>query len=117
MSEEQEKNGADVAVEGFGAKVNVKNVKSLNTGLTLISAAAGLFAVYLLMMHNVDAKEASRAFVTVLEEQTVALRDGTAATREQTCLLRFDQKDRQSNTEFCRTVSGVTNTASGTFRK
>ncbi len=104
---EETGNGADVAVDAFGAKVNVKNVKSLNTILTLIAALAASFCAYLINQHQVEAKDAGKSFVEALKEQTEAMRDGIAATREQTCLLRFDQKERQTNAEFCRTVSGA----------
>lgn len=109
MAEEAEKNGADVAVEGFGAKVNVKNVKSINTILTLVAAAAASFGVYLAIQHQADAKETGQSFVGAIKEQTKALQDQTkeiqqqtAVQREGNCLMVF------KDPEQCRRLTGVT---------
>lgn len=97
MSEEAEA-GADLAVEAFGSKINVKNVKSLNTILTLVAAGAACFCVYILTQHQVEAKEGSK-------DLSMALKEVAQAAREQTCIMRFEQKDRQSNADFCKQVS------------
>lgn len=47
-------------------------------------------------------KEVSGANTAVTKELTSAMRDGAAAQKEQNCLLRFVQADRQANADFCR---------------
>ena len=102
---EEERAGADIALELGGQKVNVRNVKSLNTILTLVAAGAACFGVYLMMEHQAEAKDAGKSFVGAIKEQTIAIQEQTKASREQTCILRFDQKDRQANAEFCKSIS------------
>jgi len=96
MSEQS--NGADVSLETPVGKVNVKNVKSLNTGLTLVAAIAACFCVYLLMQHQVEAKEGSK-------DLAAAMKEVAQAAREQTCIMRFKQEDRQQNAEFCKSIA------------
>lgn len=100
MSEEAA--GADIEVEVAGQKVNVKNVKSLNTILTLVAAGAACFGVYLTHAHTMEAKEAGAAFVGALKEQTKAIQEQTAVQREGNCLQVF------KDPEQCRRIAGVT---------
>jgi hypothetical protein len=112
--EEVKNNGADLAVDAFGVKANVKNVKSLNTGATLFCAGMLICIAAFGYTHVQESKEDNKAFINAITEQTKAIRegvkaqqDGTAAQREQTCMLKFEQKDRPQNSEFCRQISGV----------
>jgi hypothetical protein len=98
VSEEAASSGSDIALEVAGQKINVKNVKSLNTILTLIAAGAACFAVYLLTQHQVEAKEGGK-------ELAGALKEVAQAAREQTCIMRFKQEDRQQNADFCKQIA------------
>jgi uncharacterized protein HemX len=101
MSEENG-NGADVNLELAGQKVALRNVKSLNTILTLVAAISACFAVYLLIQHQAEAKEAGVNFVGALKEQTRAIQEQTAVQREGNCLAVI--KDQ----EHCRRITGAT---------
>jgi hypothetical protein len=115
MADEENKNGADVAVDAMGVKLNVKNVKSLNTGATLFCAGMLILLVSMGYVHTREAKDDNLAFIAAITEQTKAIRegvratqDGTAANREQTCMLKFEQKERTDvNANWCRQISGV----------
>lgn len=103
----QEGNGADIAVEVAGQKVNLRNVKSLNTAATLLTLfIVGLLA-YAFYLHSEDAKASGKEFIGALKEQTVAIREGTAAQREATCMQKFEERDRARNADWCAQVSGV----------
>ena len=104
MSEEQT-NGADIALEVGGQKVNLRNVKSLNTIATVATLILVVLLCYAFYMHMTDARASNQAFVTAIKEQTTATRESAAAQREQTCMMKFDQRERQANAEFCRQVS------------
>lgn len=97
--------GADVALEIAGQKVNFKNVKSLNTGATLFSCGLLILLCYAFWAHSEDTKTAQAAFIGAVKEQTSAIKEQTTAQREQNCLMRFDQKDRQANADFCKQVT------------
>ena len=98
---EENGNGADVELNLAGQKVNLRNVKSLNTILTLVAAIAACFGVYLLIQHQAEAKEAGQSFVGALKEQTKAIQEQTAVQREGNCLLVF------KDAEQCRRITGV----------
>lgn len=100
MSEEQP-NGADVDLKLAGQEVKLRNVKSLNTILTLVAAVAASFGVYLLIQHQAEAKEAGQSFVGALKEQTKAIQEQTAVQREGNCLLVF------KDPEQCRRMTGA----------
>jgi hypothetical protein len=95
------------AVEELNLSKTGINIKSfqMNTLLTFVgvmfsgACAAGLW------FHMGDTKDASAAFVQAIREQTTALKDGTQVAREQNCLMRFDQKERQERAEFCRSIA------------
>lgn len=102
MAEEAEQqSGADVDLKFAGQEVKLKNVKSLNTILTLIAAGAASFCVYLVFQHQAEAKEAGISFVGALKEQTRAIQEQTAVQREGNCLLVF------KDSEQCRRIAGV----------
>lgn len=96
----------DAEVSTPWGKVGGKNL-AINTLLTLAIGGGMIWLVMNSMNHNQDTKEASAAFVAALKEQTVAYREGTAAQREQNCLLKFKQEERQLNENFCKQISGV----------
>lgn len=104
---EENGNGSDVQLEVAGQKLNVRNLKSLNTVATVLTLFGVLMLIYILWMHQQEAKEDSRAFVAAVKEQTTAMREGTAAQREQTCMLKFEISERKVNAEWCRQVSGA----------
>lgn len=95
MSEE---NGADVDLNIAGQKVALKNVKSLNTIVSLIAAVAACFGVYLVMAHASDTKDAGKELVLALKEMT-------QAAREQNCLMAFPQEKREVNADLCKRLS------------
>lgn len=100
MSAADENNGADVAVEVAGQKINLRNVKSLNTlatVATLILVASAIGVGYVMAAgHVADTKEASKELVTALKEMT-------QAAREQNCLISLPQDRRDP--ELCRRLS------------
>ena len=99
MAEVEELSG-----EIVGQKFSLKSV-ALNTLATVVTLMGVVVISILLWQHQIDAKEAGKGFVEALKEQTVAMRESTQVGREQNCLLRFDQKERQSNAEFCRQIT------------
>lgn len=104
---EQMQSGSDVQLKVAGQEFNVKNVKSLNTLLTFFGFAASVLILYMLWMHQQDQRDSGAAFVGALKEQTTAIREGTAAQREQTCMLKFNQDERKANADWCKQVAGV----------
>lgn len=98
MSEET--SGADVALELGGQKVNLRNVKNLNTlatVATLIICCVGMGVGYVLFTaHSTDTREASKELVSALKEMT-------QAAREQNCLISMPPDRRDP--ELCRRLS------------
>ena len=109
MSDKREEQMANAEVEEIsgeivGQKFSLRSV-ALNTLATVATLTGVVVISILLWQHQIDAKEAGKGFVEALKEQTVAMRESTQVGREQNCLLRFDQKERQSNAEFCRQIT------------
>jgi hypothetical protein len=119
MADEQP-NGADVAVDAFGVKANVRNVKSLNTFATLIGVAIGIAVLIFVVTHSVDAKDNGKEIAKILKESgkevtatlkesqkelSTVLRELGQATREQNCLLSLPQEKRTENVELCKRIS------------
>ena len=50
-------------------------------------------------------KESSQAAIAVSKEHIATIREATQAQRESNCLIRFDQKERQQQAQFCRDVA------------
>lgn len=94
----EQENGADVDLNIAGQKIAVKNVKSLNTIVSLVAAIAACFGVYLVMGHAADTKDAAREFVGAMKEMTQALRQGN-------CLNEFPPEKREANAELCKRLS------------
>lgn len=107
MSDQTTGPGADVAVEIAGQKVNVRNVRSLNTAATLLTLALVLLLCYAFYQHMEDSRAAGKDFVHAVKEQTIAIREGTAAQREATCIQKFEERERARNADWCAQISGV----------
>ena len=72
------------------------------TVATLIVVCVLAYAFY---VHAQDARDNGKEFVQAIREQTQAVREQTVAAREQNCLLRFEQKDRTQQVEFCKSIA------------
>lgn len=99
----EETGGADIDVKVAGQEVSVKNVKSLNTIVTLLTFVLVSVGAYVLYQHQQDGRDATRDFVTAIKEQTQAIRDGAKLQREQNCLMALPQDRRDP--ELCRRLS------------
>ena len=112
MAEEQEK--AEGSIEaGVGDKrIAIRGIRVSDwigiSGLLLM-----VIVSYSLWEHKSDTKDGQTSFVqaikevssantAALKELTVAQRESNATGREQNCLLRFSQTERQQNAEFCK---------------
>jgi hypothetical protein len=84
--------------------VNIKNA-SISTIVSVIGTIGACVAVFLLWQHQMDAKAADVHVISAFKDLTNAIRESTSAQKEQTCMLRFEQKDRQVNAEFCKQMS------------
>lgn len=91
-----EPNGADVEVEVAGQKVNLRNVKSLNTLATVLTLVIVCVLGYAFYVHAGETKDQSKDLVNALKEMT-------QAAREQNCLISMpiDRRDP----ELCRRLS------------
>lgn len=100
-------NGADVDVSIAGQQVKLKNIKSLNTlatVATLVICAVGFVALYqIVQAHTQDTRDAGKAFVEAIREQTSAVKEQTVAAREQNCLIAMPIERRDP--ELCRRLS------------
>lgn len=109
MSEENGNGtGADVSAEIGGQKINVRNVKSLNTIATIITlvvvCSGGVLLYTLLEAHAVQTKETGNEFVRALREQTTVMKEQVQVQREGNCLQGY-QGPAASKAEFCRGIS------------
>ena len=106
MSESVTESGSDMEATIAGQQFRVRNIKSLNTLATVVTTFLASLLLYITFTHQTDTKEGTHEFVKAIKEQTVAIRDGTAAQREQTCMLKFEGPERKVNSEWCKQVSG-----------
>lgn len=108
MSDE-EKNGSDVQVEIAGQKVNVKNVKSLNTLATIASLILVCVLGYAFWEHKLDAKAEGVALNTLLtnafRESANAQREMAQAVREGNCINSFREAERENKSEYCKRIT------------
>lgn len=89
-----EVNGADVAVDAFGVKANVKNVKSLNTICTIaVLVLVGVLS-YAFYVHAGETKDAGKELVGALKEMTQVV-------REANCLNTLPPEKRP-DPDYCR---------------
>lgn len=114
MSEET--NGADVNLEIGGQKVNVRNVKSLNTLATVASLLGVILLCYVVWEHKMDAsaqevkRESAAAqrdvlLTSAIKEMAAAQKEGVVAQRVMNCLLSTDQKDRRAQLDTCERIA------------
>lgn len=107
MSEEQG-NGVDLDLNVGGQQIKMKNVKSFNTIVTVLTlmvvCTGGVFIWTAIDAHSAQTKEASTAFVKALQEQTVVMREQVQVQREGNCLQTY-QGPVNSKAEFCRNIS------------
>lgn len=95
--------GADIGLELGGQKLNVRNVKSLNTVVTLLTFVLVSVIAYALWAHGEDSKAASAQFVGAIKEQTAAIKEQTVVQREQNCLIAMPTDRR--DVELCRRIA------------
>jgi hypothetical protein len=98
-----ETTGADVGIDAFGVKANIKNVKSLNTILTFYVALVATVVAVFLGIHGVEAKDDAKTVAQQLKESNKEVaetlrqttRESNAATKELV---------RELKTQNCLTV-------------
>ena len=120
-----EPNGADLGIDAFGVKANVKNVKSLNTILTFFVAVNVAVMVVFLYAHGVEAKDSAKEIANELKaaNKDVAntlretnkelgniLKDLSQGIREQNCITVRVQpgmtpQQRAEEAQFCKRIS------------
>lgn len=94
----------ELDAEIAGQKISLKNV-SINTIATVVTLIGVSLLIYVAYTHQQDSRDSQASFILVIKEQTGAIKESTSIQREQNCLLRFDQKDRQANADFCKQIS------------
>lgn len=93
MEQSSQEVSADTAIGKFSIKS-----ANLNTLATVVTLVLSGILLYVVITHTVDARDASKAFVEALKEQTTA-------QREQNCLMRYESRERSERAEFCRQIS------------
>lgn len=91
---DEETNGADVAVNAFGVKANIKNVKSLNTICTIAVLVGVCVVGTVLYAHATETREAGKELVGALKEMTQVV-------REANCLNTLPPEKRP-DPDYCR---------------
>ena len=91
MSEEAERNGADVDLKIGGQEVRLKNIKSLNTLATVATLIILCTAAAYGYTHIQDSREVA-----------VAMRDMAQAIREGNCINSYPEHVRESRVEHCK---------------
>ena len=119
MADEQQV-GADVAVEIAGQKVNLRNVKSLNTLATMATLILTCVVGWIIFTHSSEAKDGLKeiaAELKVSNKETAAvlkeankelsevLKEMARASRETNCLLAMPPEKRAENVELCKRIS------------
>jgi len=98
-----EPTGADLGIDAFGVKANIKNVKSLNTILTFYAAVVATVVAAILGIHSVQAKDDSKTVAQQLKESNkevaATLRE---TTRDQNAVTK--ELVRELKTQNCLTV-------------
>jgi hypothetical protein len=95
-----QENGADVALEVGGQKLNVRNVKSLNTIATVVTMFLAGLILYIIFTHQQESKQDNRDLSSAMREQTTVI-------REQNCLVKFPEAERRANSDFCKQITGA----------
>lgn len=94
---DQNGNGADVDLKVAGQEIRLKNVKSLNTILTLGAFVAACFAAYLLFDHKADAKANAETLTAVMKDMAQAIREGN-------CINSYPEAERETKVELCKRI-------------
>jgi hypothetical protein len=95
---------SEVSASIAGQKITIKSM-ALNTLATVATLIGVAVIIVLVWQHDNDTRETSKDFITSIKDQTTAMKDSTQVGREQNCLLKFDQKDRMQNAEFCKQIT------------
>jgi hypothetical protein len=94
----EERNGADISAKIAGQEINVKNVKSLNTILTLATLLVGVGMATLLWTHADGADKTSQALLREIQQSNKANLDAQKNIAyhscRQSCLLEQPQDKR-----------------------
>ena len=108
MADEQQV-GADVAVEIAGQKVNLRNVKSLNTLATMATLLLTCVVGWIIFTHSSEAKDGLKEIAAELKvsnkELSEVLKEMARASRETNCLLAMPPEKRAENVELCKRIS------------
>jgi hypothetical protein len=120
-----EPSGADVEVNAFGVKANVRNVKSLNTIITIAIFAVALLLAYGGWVHTIEAKDSAKELANELKaankevaatlresnkELGVILKDLSQGIREQNCITvrvqpGMTSQQRIDEAQFCKRIT------------
>ena len=88
------------SIEAKSLHLNTLATVATLIGITILGM--GMWFMHgMLEQHRADAKEASQQVVSVMKEQTVAVKENATAQRVQNCLLQFELKDRQGRLPEC----------------
>lgn len=94
---------------GDSLEVDLQNKKFSLTGqhvslffLFFIAIGTGAL-VWIMYQHQQDGRDTGKAFVEAIQQQTKAMQETAAATRELTCLTRFQSQPNAA--ELCRSIS------------
>lgn len=78
----------ELQVDAKNLTATIKSA-SLNTVVSVLAAIGVGVLVWQGYTHSQDSRDASKAFVEAIKEQTVAIKDQTSAVRESNCLAVF----------------------------
>lgn len=98
MSDPEQPNGADVALDAFGVKANVKNVKSLNTGVCLATLLGVILIGYVVFEHKADARTHGESLTAVMKDMAQAIREGN-------CINSYPEAERENKIETCKRIT------------
>lgn len=95
MSEET---GSDVALEVGGQKLNVTNVKSLNTMATIATLMICGFVLYFIWEHKIDDRQFKEQVVSAIKAQA-------ESNRVLACLMATPQNEREAKLAQCERIA------------
>lgn len=99
----------DVRLEELDATIAGQKLKLTGANLNTLFTVLGFIGIcligYVLYMHTAESKEVQTSFVAAVKELTVAQREGTAAAREQNCLISIPEAQREAKADFCKRVT------------
>lgn len=95
----------DVEADIAGQRIKIRDLKSANTIITILTFVGVWVLGYALWIHQEHARDSSRQFVEAVKEQTSIVREQMQAAREQNCLLRLAPEERASKADFCRMIA------------